>query len=92
MLQAQSNKIMTNNEIILPYSEAIYSLRDPKGKDLRSLASMVKDKNEVESVYVLITHLAEPKLTMEDLDMMDAEDVTTLMTAIKSLRAFSRKV
>ena len=83
---------MSDTAIVLPYSNDVYTLREPNGKDLRLLANMVKDKNEVESVYVLITYLASPALTMDDIDEMDAEDVTALMTAIKSKRAFSRKV
>lgn len=75
--------------ITLPYSGETYSLREPKGKDLRELANTLKGKNEVESVYVLIEALSTPSITVEQLDEMDAEDVTALMLAVKSKRAFN---
>lgn len=76
----------------LPFSQKEYDLRDPIGKDLREIAKNAsKDLSEFDLALGLITILAEPAITMDELDLMDAEDVTALMSAIKSKRAFHTK-
>lgn len=76
----------------LPVSGSEVTLRSPKGRDIKAieLAGQAGDTTNIGTMMTIVSFLAvEPKLSIEDLDDMDAEDVAALGEALSNFRIFS---
>lgn len=90
-------KVFTNEDgsitLTLPVSKQEVTLRSPKGRDIKALeaASAATDATQTGVMFQLISQLSvKPKLTTEEVEDLDAEDVFSLGEALSTFRAFSR--
>ena len=92
-----STKVRINEQgqavVTLPQKGITVKLRQPKGKDLvaMELAAKEPDMTNVGIAMRLITILTlEPKLTYEEVEDLDAEDVVTLAEVLKTFRGLGK--
>lgn len=81
--------------LTLPVSKTEVTLRPPKGKDIKAieLASQAGDTTNIGTMMLVVSFLAvKPKLTIDEMDEMDAEDVAALGEALGNFRLFSQMV
>lgn len=79
--------------ITLPIAGTEVTLRQPKGRDLKAieLASQASDKTNIGVMMQILSLLAvAPKLDIETIEDMDAEDITALGEALTNFRIFSK--
>ena len=70
-------------------------LRAPKGRDLKAmeLSTTATDKTQVGTMMLMISLLSvEPKLSIDEVEDLDGEDVKTLGDALTNFRIFSAMV
>lgn len=91
-------KVFTNEDgsisLTLPVAKTEVTLRSPKGRDIKAmeLASSAEGATNTSTLFVLISHLAiAPKLSIEDIEDLDAEDVFALGEAVASFRALRKR-
>lgn len=89
------NKVFTNEKgyviVTLPSDKTEVTLRSPKGKDLKAieLAAQV-DSSSIGTMMTIVSLLAvEPKLSIDDLDEMEAIDISALGEALTMFPVFS---
>lgn len=78
--------------VTLPVSKMEVTLRPPKGRDIKAieLAGQSGEATNIGTMMTIISFLAvQPTLTIDQLDDMDAEDVTALGEALGNFRIFS---
>jgi Phage tail assembly chaperone proteins, E, or 41 or 14 len=77
-------------QVTLPIQGDTIELRSPKGRDLRKVANSVQEgATSFDLMYTVITILATPEVTVDQLDEMDAQDVQALVEAVRTFRVFS---
>ena len=82
----KGNAVMT-----LPYSKTEVTLRRPTGKDIKAIeqASQV-DSSSIGTMMMIISLLSlQPKLSLEETENLDAEDITALGKALECFSVFS---
>lgn len=92
-----TSKVRVNEKgqvvLTLPVSGTVVTLRPPKGKDLKALevASRQDDSTNTGMMMTMASLLAvTPVLSLEDVEDMDAEDVSALGVALGNFRAFHK--
>ena len=90
----KASKAMLNEkgQVIVTLSEGTQvTLRQPKGRDLKAieLSATATDKTSVGTMMLIVSLLSvEPKLTLDEVEDMEAEDIKLLGDALSNFSVF----